>query len=616
MSKITNSRINMIMVGFTMVAFGILLQIFRVQHNPNLVQASEDLAARNSNLYLLHESERGRIYDANGNLLAGSKTVYSIGFDLSEKFFKGGNPLTLANTVMEFFGDDFPLDYETLYQFASTTYDKDTAVYIPLVLLNSIPQETIDELAALKEYYQEQKAEILEKTPKSKREEVAKTLPSLAGLTWEPHLQRYYPEDEVAANILGFTTFLNLESKVGMFGLEEYYQDKLITQNTTSIISWMPYEDSVNEDIPIGQSLVLTIDRNIQEEVETILDAAVEKYMAESGVIIVMDPKTGAIMAMASNPRANPNEYWNWYEAIGEENSYNKAIMDTYEPGSVFKIITMAIGLETGSVTPETTYNDTGVIIAGGREVNNWNYAGMGLLDMTACLKKSSNVCLAWVGDQKIGAEKFYAGLHAFGLDRRTNVDLAGESLFPLKEPGTEDWWPADLGRQSYGHSIAVTPIQMATAISAIPNGGKIMAPHVLKSMVVNGVQYDNIPQMIANPISEETAAVVNEMLIIAESQEIAETWNAYIPGYTMSGKTGTALIANENGYSDNLTNATFVGWGPTEDPQFLIYVWLEQPKYDTYASIVAAPVFKEVAEYLITVMDIPPDDIRLALTP
>ncbi|MEE4195572.1 MAG: penicillin-binding protein 2, partial [Anaerolineae bacterium] len=397
-------------------------------------------------------------------------------------------------------------------------------------------------------------------------------------------------------------------------------------------INWLAlqlYDEHEVEDIPIGQSLILTLDATVQGEVERILDDAVKKHNANSGTIIVMDPQTGEVIAMAANPRINPNEYWNSSEALNSNidpdeggsltNQFNKAIMDTYEPGSVIKVITMAIALEKDAVQVDTVYDDTGEITVGENEVTNWNLKGNGKLDMGGCLKKSSNVCLAWVNTQT-GLEDYYEGLHEFGFDRRTNIDLAGEALYPLNEPGTPSWTPSDLGRQAYGHGISVTPIQMITFISAIPNHGQIMAPHVLKSIIKDGVQYDNTPQLLANPISEEVADAVNEMLIIPETQAEAETWMGYIPDYTMCGKTGTALklTQNEDGillYSDRATNASFVGWGPYEDPQFIIYVWIDEPKaVSSFASLVAAPIYKEVAEFLLTYYKIPPDSVRLQL--
>ncbi len=618
------SRTTTMGMVFSIVAFFLVMQMLRVQNSPELIQGSEDLTQLYSWMPLLHEGERGRIYDVNGHLLAGSKSVYGLGVELIVQPSEGRNPDTIANTLMYYFGEDYPINEDALWEGAAKDYDPNLPghVYHDYVLLKDIPQDTINELAELQAYYDAKLDEYLDGANRKERE-MAYTLPGLGGLTWVPHLQRYYPENTLASNVIGFTSYMNEEDSGGKYGVEGYYDSKLVMEDQLDFLALQLYQEHEVEDIPIGQSLILTIDATIQSEVENILDKAVKDNNANSGTIIVMDPKTGEIIAMAANPRINPNEYWNSSEALNSNikddggsinNQFNKAIMDTYEPGSVIKIITMAIALQKDAVQPETVYDDTGEITIGENEVTNWNLRGNGKLDMGGCLKKSSNVCLAWVNTQT-GLDDYYEGLHEFGFDRRTNIDLAGEGLYPLNEPGTPSWTPSDLGRQAYGHGISVTPIQMITFISAIPNGGKIMSPHVLKSIVKEGVQYNNTPQLLARPISEEVAAIVNEMLIIPETQDIAETWMGFIEGYTMCGKTGTALKLDENLLYSDHTNASFVGWGPYEDPQFIIYVWIDDPKStSTFASLVAAPVYKDVAEFLLSYMKIPPDNVRLQL--
>lgn len=617
------SRTTVLGIVFSIAAFLMVMQILRVQNNPDLIKDSEIMTLANSWQLLRQEAERGRIFDVNGHLLAGSKSVYGLGVNLIVSPMEGRNPDTIANTLMLYFGDDYPINEDLIREGAATQYDPTLPghIYHEFVILKDIPQETINELEELQQYYDSKLQEFLDTATRKEREK-ATELPGLGGLTWEPHLQRYYPENELAANVLGFTSYLNEEDSGGKYGVEGYYDSKLVVEDRDNWLAMQPYDKNEVEDIPIGQSLILTIDSTVQGEVEKILDKAVKEHAASSGTIIVMDPKTGEIIAMAANPRINPNEYWNSSEAlntnIGSDeggsiaNQFNKAIMDTYEPGSVIKVITMAIALEKGAVQADTVYDDTGEITIGENEVTNWNLRGNGKLDMGGCLMKSSNVCLAWVNTQT-GLDDYYDGLHEFGFDRRTNIDLAGEALYPLNEPGTPSWTPSDLGRQAYGHGISVTPIQMITFIAAIPNNGKIMAPHVLKSIVKDGVQYDNTPQVLANPISQQVAEAVNEMLIIPPEQETAETWMGYIDDYTMCGKTGTALKLDENLLYSDKTNTSFVGWGPYEDPRFIIYVWIDDPEVgSSYASIVAAPVYKEVAEFLLTYYKIPPDSVRL----
>jgi cell division protein FtsI/penicillin-binding protein 2 len=195
-----------------------------------------------------------------------------------------------------------------------------------------------------------------------------------------------------------------------------------------------------------------------------------------------------------------------------------------------------------------------------------------------------------------------------FGFGRLTGVDLAGEAPGRLKTPGDTDWFEAELGTNSFGQGVAVTPIQMVMAISSVANGrGEMMIPHVMRSMVRVGFQYSPTPQIVGKPVSAETAQTLTEML--ARSLE-GDSSDALVEGYRVAGKTGTAEIATPTGYSTSATNASFVGWGPVGNPKFLVYVWLEKPQSSPWGSVVAAPVFREIVERLVVLMDIPPDEI------
>jgi len=273
----------------------------------------------------------------------------------------------------------------------------------------------------------------------------------------------------------------------------------------------------------------------------------------------------------------------------------------------VFKVLTMAAALDSGAVTPDTVFTDTGMFQIGGIYIYNWNYGAWGPQDMGGCMQHSLNVCLAWVASQ-MGATTFYEYMQAFGIGHRTGVDLAAEAYGRLKLPGDSDWYEADLGTNSFGQGVAVTPVQMLAAISALANGGEMVMPHVVRSIVRDGYQYDPAPQVVGMPISAETARILSEML--ADSLEL-EASDALIEGYRVSGKTGTAEIPGPFGYESDLTNASFVGWGPMEDPQFLVYVWLEKPTSSPWGSVVAAPVFRQVVEQLVVLMDLPPDAVR-----
>jgi cell division protein FtsI/penicillin-binding protein 2 len=298
-------------------------------------------------------------------------------------------------------------------------------------------------------------------------------------------------------------------------------------------------------------------------------------------------------------------------EIFTGETPYNRAISQAYEPGSVFKILTMASALDMGAVQPGTIFLDTGVITVGGVDIHNWDGGAWGYQDMTGCLGNSLNVCLAWVATQ-MGNDSFYAYMRRFGIGHSTGIDLAGEASGRLKLPGDGDWYPVDLGTNAFGQGVSVTPIQMIMAASALANDGQMVYPHVLYATVQDGRQHAMSTQVVGNPISADTAHTITEMLAVALETEASR---GLVPGYRVAGKTGTAQVPSPyGGYDSDQTNASFIGWGPADDPQFLVYVWLEKPETSPWGSVVAAPVFRQVVEKLVVLMGIPPDAIRLQL--
>ena len=535
------------------------------------------------------QSERGYIYDRWGHLLAGNKEVYELGVEL--QYVR--NPVAIATAMASIFGSD----YNTVLASVSTPYDSTGSVYV--TLQDFIPVDQIDKLDALKQQYEDA-------NPYGENPE----LPSLRGLVWTPHLQRTYPEGTLASNILGFYTYYDRDKGKGYFGVEEKYDYLLAGIKQKVVIPLDPYEMEEIPIAPAGASLVLTIDREIQRTVEKILDKAVKSNSAKNGTIIVEDPQTGDIIAMASTPRLDPNTYWDYEKLFPAGTSYNMAVSQVYEPGSVFKVLTMASALDAGAVKWDTPFTDTGVIEVGGWPIYNWDRGAWGNQNMIGCMQHSLNVCLSWVALQ-LGPDKFYQYMESFGIGHRTNIDMANEEVYPLSEPGDPMWYSINLATNSFGQGVAVTPIQLLMAASAIANDGKMMAPHILHSYIQNGQQYDTNPQVVGTPISKETSDILTEMLAISLEQEASD---ALVEGYRVAGKTGTAEIAVNGQYSSGRTNASFVGWGPVDDPQFIVYIWLEQPKSSIWGSIVAAPVFRDVVKQLVVLMNIPPDDLRKSL--
>ncbi len=564
-----------LVIGFALVGIAIIAQMIRIQ---NSEQARVFLSQGDlySGEFAVFYPERGEIYDRNGHLLAGNRTVYELGVSLSQM----KNPEALASRLSAYLGKS----YEDIYN----------------QLVNSPKQW---EYIVVQDYVGDETVAALQQEMEQNKKNNDN---SLSGLGFKPHFQRSYPEKSLASNVLGFVT----RDGRGYFGIEEKYND-LLAGNPVQV--WVPRDPNKATEIPRvpnGTTLVLTINRDLQAGVEKTLDDALTKYGAENGAIIVMNPRNGEIMAMASTPRLDLNNYSNYFTLYDNGSQFNPAIGTAYEAGSVVKILTMAAALDTGTVQPDTKFIDTGAIDVGGITIRNWNRDAWGQQDMVGCLQHSLNVCLAWVATQ-LGAQNFYGYMERFGLGHATGIDLSGEAIGRLKIPGDADWYPVDLGTNAFGQGLAVTPLQMLMAASAIANDGKMVTPHILYSMLRDGHQYNVPSQYAGSPIKVETAHTLSEMLSASLEKESSL---ALLPGYRLAGKTGTAQIPTPYGYDATHTNVSFIGWGPVDDPQFMIYVWLKKPSASIWSSETAAPVFEQVAEQTVIQLNLPPDVVRLQL--
>ncbi|MCS7011604.1 MAG: penicillin-binding protein 2 [Anaerolineales bacterium] len=555
-----------------LMALAIIVQIVRIQTDPEI----HALIGRSETVVRYYYPARGNIYDRDGHLLAGNITVYEVTVSLPEMKPEDIHPIALAAQVY------LGRDYETV-----------------ATLLANPPNGAVS--VRIADYVSVEQVEQLQSFMNSLMNDPNGN--PLASLGFRAHLGRSYPEGELASNVLGFVT----QNEAGYFGVEARYNNLLSGIPVALRVPVDPRRAVEWPQIPPGASIILTIDRELQKETEEILDRALSETGAESGVIIVMNPRNGEILALATTPRIHPAEYYRLPEVFPGETPFNRAISQAYEPGSVMKILTMAAALDAGVVTPGTLYFDTGVINVGGQNIYNWDRGAWGYQDMTGCLAYSLNTCLSWVASQ-LGAEKFYDYMQAFGIGHPTGIDLDGEITGRLKLPGDEDWTPVELATNSFGQGVSVTPMQLVMAASALANHGQMVYPHVLYATVQDGQQHTVVPQIAGQPIRPETARTISEMLAVALEQEGKR---ALTPGYRVAGKTGTAQIPTRYGYDPELTNASFIGWGPVDDPQFLIFVWLEKPRSSPWGSVVAAPVFQQVVEKTVVLLGIPPDSVR-----
>ncbi len=420
---------------------------------------------------------------------------------------------------------------------------------------------------------------------------------------------RYYPASAFAAHVVGY---VNSERQPAN-GIEQY-ADKILRGTDGQIKT---AGDALREVIPLdlpvnavatdGADVTLTIDSGMQRIVENELANAIRTSRAASGTIIVMDPKTGAILAMASLPNADLNAY---YEMANQPRYSNPAVSAQYEPGSVFKIITLAAALDAGTVTLGTSFDDPGSITFGGAVIKNHDDIAPGRVNLIDVMRMSLNV-EALKMSVGLGAERFYQYLRDFGFGSLTRVELAAEVAGEVRTPGDGKWRDIDLGTNSFGQGIAVTPLQMTASVAAVANQGKLMRPHIIQgTRQSNGKTLQTAPQLVRQVIRPETAQTVTRILadsIIAES-----TNKAIVPGYRIAGKTGTAQISVYGTYDQKWTIASFVGYLPADDPRFVILVKLDKPQTSEWGSQVASPVFAAVAKQLVAQIGLPPDAVRL----
>lgn len=436
--------------------------------------------------------------------------------------------------------------------------------------------------------------------------EVAQQISQLrvAGVTIDPIPRRSYPQGTLAAQVLGF---VNLDLK-GNYGIEGYYQDQMAGQVRDRRVSTIPFEAPQGGwEQHHGRDIILTLDRDIQFLAESELLAAINSTGARSGSILIMDPRNGEVLAMANYPSYDPNLFYNVEDP---DLLNNPAISGQYEPGSVFKILTVAAALEKGTITPQWTYYDEAQINVGGVTVRNWDRAAHGNVDVTQVLVQSLNVGVATISTM-MGPTDFYNMLGAFGIGRRTGIDLQGEASGTLYVPGDEHWSESNLATNSFGQGVAMTPLQVLTATNAIANGGLMMQPHVVREIRDGARVYVSQPSALGRPISAETARIVTEMMVATVRDGLDQ---ASVDGYTIAGKSGTAEIPSPVGYETNAWIMSFVGFIPADDPQVSILIKLDRPTSGNWASQVAAPVFQRLAERLVILLEIPPDDIRHAL--
>jgi cell division protein FtsI (penicillin-binding protein 3) len=460
------------------------------------------------------------------------------------------------------------------------------------------------DLAGLRERLERQRAFVYVRRRVSP--EVARKVSALnlEGVGFMKESRRFYPNRDLGAHLLGYVGLDN----TGLSGLEAAYDHVMLGKPGTVLVQTDARRhvyDRVERAATAGGSLELSLDEPLQHIVERELAVAVDQSRADAGTAIVMDPNTGEILAMASVPTFNPNDY----NSASEQARRNRAVQDLYEPGSTFKLVTASAAIEEKVIKPDDMLDVSAGIIRLGRRVIH-EYAGhrYGVLSLTQAIVKSSNVGAVKVG-LRLGPERLGVYVNRFGFGRPGSPDFPGEN------PGIV-WSPADLNDSalasvSMGHQVAVTPLQMVVAASAIANGGNVLEPRVVRAIVKNGVRTPVTPKIVRRAVTPATAAEVTS--IMEAVVEHGTGRGAKIPGFTVAGKTGTAEKVIDGHYSKTANHASFVGFVPSRQPAFAIVVMLDTPRYPARTGgVVAAPAFKRIAEAALRHTGVPPDVARL----
>lgn len=426
----------------------------------------------------------------------------------------------------------------------------------------------------------------------------------IKGLGFREQEDRYYPEASLAAHLIGFLGKDDTGGSIGYFGVEGYYDKDLaglpgVLKSERDLFGrtiFIGNQERIEADN--GRDIVLTIDKSVQHIIKEQLKIAIEQFKAKSACALAVKPQTMEVLGMACLPDFDPAKYYDF----AEEDFINWMISSTYEPGSTFKPLVVAAGLEEGVIKPNDIFNESGPTKIGEYTIRNWNDEYEGKITISNVLEKSSNVGMVHIGE-KLGKEKLFNYVQLYGFGEYTNIDLQGETTGQVKP--FSGWYPIDAATMAFGQGVSVTGIQLVRAFASVINGGNLMRPYVVQEVIENGISKKREPQVQRRIVSEKTSAQMRKMLVSTVNHAEA-TWD--IPeGFTFGGKTGTAQIAVRGTYDASKTIASFIGFAPAEDPAFLMLVVVQEPESSEWGSETAAPLFFDIAEELLIYYNVSP---------
>ncbi|NDJ87489.1 MAG: penicillin-binding protein 2 [Chloroflexi bacterium] len=570
-------RLRLIALGMIIVSGLMIARLLSFQYrlDPEVQEQLYSVAGASEGRQVEYRPNRGRIYDRDGRVLAVNTMEYRVGISPGAIGAGRETKREVAKDLARILELD---EYEVFLQLLPNELGQYPR-YVPLK--SPVSLEAGEELEEL----------------------------DVSGLVIEPIYRRDYPQEQLTNQLIGF---VNLDS-VGYWGVEQHYQAELAGQSKIATESGLPADVLEDVNIRDGQDLVLTIDRDIQWFAQQALQDAVEREQALGGTIIVMNPRTGEILAMVSLPDFTLEDYNNLPEQ--DKPTYNPAIHDVYEPGSIFKILTAAVALDIQKPGLDMfwSYNNVGCEEMAGVLICDSERVPKGPITFPQCLVRSLNTCTAhW--NLLIGRDNWYTYLENFGFGRPTGVDMAGEESGIVNWPGTGTFSEANFLQTSFGQGISVTPLQILVAANAIANDGLMMQPFIVQKFYDGDIVYEQRPTAIGRPISAATAQQVLEIMEQAVSAPEGFGDKAELDGFSVAGKTGTAQkLAPDFSYSDDETWASFIGFVPADNPHLSILIMLDDPE-SYWGSQAAAPVFAELASRLVVLLEIPPDGVRTDL--
>ncbi len=517
-------------------------------------------------------AKRGRIFSAEHFPLVANQEAYLVYADLTQI---DKDPAEMASQLAPVLTDE-----------AETATDS-------MRLLKNTEAEIKSKLAS------ENRAWVILKHKAKKEVRQAIEALGFAGLGFQEESLRFYPEASMSGHLLGFLGSDASGNDQGYFGLEGYYDLELKGR------SGYLYQENDASGKPIllgrfeeeeafdGRDLVLHLDRAVQFIVEEALQSGIEKYGARSGSVVVMEPATGAILAMTSWPKYEPQFFQQFDQVLFK----NPVVADSFEPGSIFKVIVMAAALNEKLITPETRCDAcSGPKVIGPDTVHTYDDRYYPETTVSEILTHSDNVGMVFIAE-KLGLEKMWRYLNNFGFGELSGIDLQEEITPEIRSE--EEWRPIDLAAASFGQGIAVTPIQMVRAAAVIANGGQLVTPQVVQAVIAEDKKIKINPKIIRRVISQEAAKTLTAMMVNAIDNGFPH-WQQYgISGWQIAGKCGTAQIPLAGHYDKEKTIASFVGFAPAYRPQFVMLVTLREPTSSSWGANTAAPLWFEIAKKL-----------------